>query len=396
MKILMVSLPFTGHVNPTLGLGKAFADAGHDVTFILTDDWKEAIYKTGAQYIPYDNFPINPTPFELRRLSFKAAYETAYRIGKNFDAIVYEMLFFLGKNCADRLSLPSIRLFSTFALDREILNRFVYTGGPLMGLIKSNTISKWITKKLIGNISLGRKDLLSAITEDVPGLNFVFTTREFQVHSEKFSDDKYKFIGPSISARNNDEQQVFSNSNSPLIYISLGSMLNNSKRFYKRCIKAFKSENVSVIMSIGKKVDIEDLGKIPPNIKIYPYVPQLQVLKNADLFITHGGMNSVNEALHFGVPMVVLPLATDQPTIADRIVELNLGRRFSNKSPLVEEIRNQAISVLSDKSILEQTKKFQSFSKQAKGTSYAVLEAEKYIKHCQSKKECLSASSQTL
>jgi len=387
MKVLMVSLPFTGHVNPTLGLAKAFVDGGHDVTFILTDDWKEAIQKTGAQYIPYDNFPINPTPFELRRLSFKSAYETAYRIGKDFDVVVYEMLFFLGKNCADRLGLPSIRLFSTFALDNELLNRFVYTGGPLMGLLKSNTIRKWITDMLIGNITIGSEDLLSEIAEDVPGLNFVFTTKEFQVNSEKFSDSNFKFIGPSISARNNDERLKISHSNSPLIYISLGSMLNNSKGFYKRCIEAFRNENVSVIMSIGKKVNIEDLGEIPSNVKVYSCVPQLQVLENADLFITHGGMNSVNEALYFGVPMVVLPLATDQPTIADRIVELNLGRRFSNKSPSVEEIRSQAMSVLSDKSILEQSNNFQSFSRQAKGTSYAVIEAEKYIEHRQSMKE---------
>ena len=62
----MISLPFTGHVNPTLGLAKAFVDDGHEVTFILTNNWKDSVDKTGAQFVPYDNFPDNPTPFELR------------------------------------------------------------------------------------------------------------------------------------------------------------------------------------------------------------------------------------------------------------------------------------------------------------------------------------------
>lgn len=137
MKVLMISLPFTGHVNPTLGIARGLVKAGHDVSFVLSENWNDAVSKTGAKFIPYNNFPAKPTSLELRKQSFKSAYETAYEIGAQFDVIVYEMLFFLGKNLADQLGKPSVRLFSTFALNDDILNRFVNTGGLLMGLFKS-------------------------------------------------------------------------------------------------------------------------------------------------------------------------------------------------------------------------------------------------------------------
>ena len=53
----MVNLPFSGHTNPTLGLAKVLADLGHHVSYINAPDWKEKIERTGATFIPYDNYP---------------------------------------------------------------------------------------------------------------------------------------------------------------------------------------------------------------------------------------------------------------------------------------------------------------------------------------------------
>jgi MGT family glycosyltransferase len=58
--------------------------------------------------------------------------------------------------------------------------------------------------------------------------------------------------------------------------------------------------------------DIHDLGHIPDNFVIQPVVPQLELLQKVDLFITHGGMNSINEGLNYGVPLVVVPQQIEQ------------------------------------------------------------------------------------
>ena len=81
--------------------------------------------------------------------------------------------------------------------------------------------------------------------------------------------------------------------NKKLIYISLGTIFNYNVEYYKNTIGAFgNSENYQVIMSVGKFIDIKSLGDIPNNFFIYNYVPQLQISKQTNVFITHGGINS--------------------------------------------------------------------------------------------------------
>ncbi|MGB8455344.1 MAG: glycosyltransferase [Anaerocolumna sp.] len=84
-----------------------------------------------------------------------------------------------------------------------------------------------------------------------------------------------------------------------LVCISLGTIANERLYFYRECIKAFSKSEYNVLISIGGKVNKKELEVIPSNIYIDDYVPQIEVLKRASLFISHGGMNSVNEALYF-------------------------------------------------------------------------------------------------
>jgi len=65
-------------------------------------------------------------------------------------------------------------------------------------------------------------------------------------------------------------------------------------------------------VSLGRQANVEALGPIPNNFLLQPTVPQLELLPKVDLFVTHGGMNSINEALYFGVPLVVVPQQLEQ------------------------------------------------------------------------------------
>ena len=57
-------------------------------------------------------------------------------------------------------------------------------------------------------------------------------------------------------------------------------------------------------------------------------VPQTKVIPQVDLVISHGGNNTVTETLHFGKPLIVLPLFWDQYENAQRIDELGFGVRL--------------------------------------------------------------------
>ena len=107
---------------------------------------------------------------------------------------------------------------------------------------------------------------------------------------------------------------------------------------------------MSVILNTGK-VSPDSLGKLPENIYAYSFVPQIEVLSKADVFLTHCGMNSINEALCFGVPMVAMPFINDQITNAKRLVNLGIARRIHSFAQRTAEIYEAVMEVAHSKAM---------------------------------------------
>jgi MGT family glycosyltransferase len=86
---------------------------------------------------------------------------------------------------------------------------------------------------------------------------------------------------------------------------------------------------------------------VPSNFIVRSSVPQVEILRRASAFITHGGMNSVQEALYYGVPMVLAPQGADQFWIATRAAELGAGVILDAARLQPARIRSAVASVLS-------------------------------------------------
>jgi MGT family glycosyltransferase len=179
-------------------------------------------------------------------------------------------------------------------------------------------------------------------------IKIVYTSKYFQLCGESF-DESYKFIGPSITDRN--EHMKFSletYDKSKIIYISLGTIFNNSIEFYESCFKAFGDMDAKIIMSVGKDININTFRFIPSNFIIRNYLPQLEILKQTDVFITHGGMNSTNEGLYYGVPLILIPQSIDQPAVANRVAELGAGIVIEKDKVTPEVLKQSVVRILSD------------------------------------------------
>ena len=380
-KILMVNLPFAGHTNPTLELARILVGLGHQVAYIHAPEWCEKVEQTGAQFIPYDNYTdgLSASRKELR--SFSAAYDTVFRVGKDFDCLIYEMLFVSGKALADRLGIPSFRLFSTFALNEQVILDFAQTGGwQLTAFFRYKTLLKLLSRRLQKRFGWYYPDIIKEITRNSPALNFVYTVKEFQPYANDFDEETYQFVGASIGDRG-EVAFDFSKMSETIIYISLGTLLNTSIKFFKTCIEAFGNQPVSVIMSIGKTIKQEQLGKLPDNVFAYPYVPQLEILQKASLFITHGGMNSVNESIYYGCPMLVIPMGNDQPRVAQQVKDLHLGKTLAHKGLTAKQLRDSAYSVLQDSSYKKKLEEFQNLSHLAGGNQAIARMILKILEH---------------
>ena len=130
-----------------------------------------------------------------------------------------------------------------------------------------------------------------------------------------------------------------------MIYFSLGSLGSADVGLMRRIIGYLADTPHRYIVSKGPlHAEIE----LAPNMWGAEFLPQTSVIPLADLVITHGGNNTTTECLHFGKPMVVLPLFWDQYDNAQRVDELGLGVRLDTYGCTGEELRSAIEGLLGD------------------------------------------------
>ena len=245
------------------------------------------------------------------------------------------------------------------------MEEFIASKGPL-SIFKHKWIARAFTKDLAKNIPMKTDNWLDEIIQNPPELNLVYTLREYQPYEEEFPDAQYKFLGPSIYERKSNGFD-FVKSERPVVYISLGTVIKGAVSFFQNCVDAFRGENMDVIISVGKKFDVRKLNGVPSNVHIYKSVPQLDVLKIADVFVTHGGMNSVSEALVYGTPMVVIPFVSDQPVNARCIEKLGVGKKLEYSMANKNTIKSTVFSVVLDSDIKTNLARVQKLITEAPG-----------------------------
>lgn len=209
--------------------------------------------------------------------------------------------------------------------------------------------------------------------------NIVYTTQDFNGDDGVYEPD-YLFVGPSIDRlREADDLDLSMTGDRKLIYISLGSVNTAFLDFYKTCISAFRNTNYYVCMSVGKKYEVSQLGEFPQNFLIKSFLPQLEILKRADVFITHAGFNSVNEALYFGVPMLALPQVNDQHKTAKRLVSMQLGITESIKELSPEVLRSKTEALIMDRKIKENCMRISREMRNLTKFEYTIRKLEKLV-----------------
>ena len=130
-----------------------------------------------------------------------------------------------------------------------------------------------------------------------------------------------------------------------VLYLSLGSLGSADVALMQGLIDTLAETDHFVVVSMGPQH--EEL-RLAPNMTGEEFLPQPAILPQVDLVITHGGNNTVTEALHFGKPMVVLPLFWDQHDNAQRMHELRLGRRLDTYGHEPAELVSAIESLLAD------------------------------------------------
>lgn len=386
-KIVFFNIPAYGHTNPTIAVVDELVKRGHEVWYYSFDEFQEKIENAGAKFISCDDYLPEFTPDVEKKVGkdFAALIEmgadTTINLDKKVcgelkefkpDCIISDSICMWGKLFAIKLEIPYVCSTTTFAMNKYTAKLMKQSLKEIFRMLRGMPrINRKI--KLLQEKGYKVKNMISIIQNDNDTDTIVYTSKEFQPMVETFSE-KYAFVGPSFQV----PEIAKIEKEYPLIYISLGTVLNQNKHFYQNCIQALKDVECQVIMSVGEKTDICSFGKLPDHFKVYPKVEQLKVLQQTDVFITHCGMNSISESLYFGVPSVLFPLHSEQLMVANRVAELNAGKRLN--SDTVSSIREMVLQVLEDVSYKRNAEMISKSLQKAGGASAAANKIEKVCK----------------
>lgn len=357
-KIAFFCIPAHGHTNPMLPVAAELVRRGNVVRFYSFDEFEKKIIAAGAKFISCDSFLPKLTEQEEARLKNVSTTEMTVQdirvtlgmdefLDKEFksfqpDIVYTDSVCFWGKLNAWKHQVPMVVSTSTFAFNQMSSGYMKNSPGEVAGLILGlPRISRELKKLELCGYHV--KGVFSLVQSDNHTDSVVYTSRRFQPFAESFSGH-YAFVGPSVFSKILPHKEK----DRPLIYISMGTVINDRPDFYGKCIDALKSLNADVIISCGNAVNREGLGAVPDHIRVYPYVDQPGVLAKADVFITHCGMNSVSESLYMATPMVLYPQTGEQNAVARRVAEIGAGILLEEDSP--EGIRASVQEILDNQS----------------------------------------------
>jgi MGT family glycosyltransferase len=391
MKILLVSTPATGHLNPLLAIGRILIDAGHDVVVLSGSTFRGRIEGIGAGFRAFpaeidvsdiillapEIRDISPGPewlrFAMERFfvdTIPAQHKGIHEVLRDFPAdviIADDMLFgVLPMLLGARSKRPPVVLCGT-----SILHACRDDGAPnFLGLPPATTpaqheayaaiaqehdrvVDRPVARRLdgvlktmgVGALSMTLFDSVVELADDylqlsVPGFEF---PREVPPN--------VRFIGampiipnqapvPAWAGELGDTRKV--------VLVTQGTVANHDFGLLVGPTMAALADepDVLVVVTAGGRPVEAIPGPIPSNVRIASYLPFEWILPRADVLVTNGGYGSVNQALSYGLPLVAAGLTEDKADVNMRVGWSGVGINLATNEPTPRMLREAVRTVL--------------------------------------------------
>lgn len=117
-------------------------------------------------------------------------------------------------------------------------------------------------------------------------------------------------------------------SRAPLVYVSFGTVLGHmsiAAETYRLALTAVARVDARILLTVGRRFDVSQLGELPSNVHVESWVDQADVLAEAEVVVCHGGSGTTFGALAAGVPLVIVPLFADQFANGPKVAEAKAG-----------------------------------------------------------------------
>jgi zeaxanthin glucosyltransferase len=390
----VLSFTGTGHLNPFILLSQELRQRGHKVTFFEKPKIEDRVRQAGFDFIPIGRSNsssknqeapasnsslrsgLSMLRFNLKRIThdletyLKETPPALRRAG--VDALIINEIVLSGPTIAEMLRLPYIlisaaaphsfgwngyRWFSGYRYSKSWLSMletalFEVSALRMRGPIR-RALDDYRRQAGLGTLRQARRLF--------PELAHIAQLPQCLDLPRGPLPSNFHYTGPFTNGTKRPyvEFRWDRLDGRPILYASLGTTRNVQAFVLRLIAEACQDLNLQLIISLGGRFDPELLADLPGNPLVTRYAPQLELLKLATIVITHGGSNTVFEALLEGKPMIAIPLAYDQPAVAARLARLHLAEVLPVMRLSAKKIRMAVTKVLNDPRYREEAAKMQ-------------------------------------
>jgi MGT family glycosyltransferase len=346
----------TGHLNPSLALGRELARGGHQVTVFTGPGARAKVGRAGLNFEPIGEGDEERVAAGLARLAemrgMAATFHTGRMIREGAEVVARELPAALERSGVEGLIVDQVSPAAAVVADEIGLPYAVvcnalacyydptlpapplpwrYRPGRIWTL-RNRLASKAMSLVFdrVTGVKRGGVSPLMLFFEFERGLTQVAQQPAFFDFPRSRLPEHFHYTGPWHEPARDDEidfpwERLDGRA---LVYASLGTLQNRLRHVYAAITEATTGLDVQLVIALGNKNATLDL---PPreNVIVVPYAPQLRLLERAAVAVTHAGLNTALECLSAGVPMVCLPVTNDQPGVARRVEWLGAGEVLS-------------------------------------------------------------------
>jgi MGT family glycosyltransferase len=406
-RIGILSFSSPGHFYPLTALGRRLQARGHEVIYFQVADLERPIRAAGLKFrqIGREDFPLGSLRArdeEVCKLKGLAALRcglrgierksmmlfrdapTAIR-DEGIDALLVDQVEFAGGTVAEHLGLPFVSAAAALPINLDVrVPPCIFPWPHREGIAArlrnrlGNAAFKWIGSGIVRTINRQRQAWGLPQVRDFQSLfsnlaQIAQLPAALELPGRRLLSPIY-YTGPWTDAEGRapvDFPWSCLDPGRPLVYVSMGTLQNGILRTFRMIAEACAGLDLQLVISLGGGQDPALLGDLPGDPVVVGYAPQLDLIQQSVLTISHGGLNTTLESLARGVPMVVLPVTYEQPGIGARVEWSGVGCSIPVGRLTVERLRSAVRTVLNDPAYRERAAKLQASIEAADGLNRA-------------------------
>jgi zeaxanthin glucosyltransferase len=408
----VLSYKGTGHLNPLIALSRQLVARGHRVTFFLDAEMEDRIHSYGMDFVlistpdsgsgenrlasrpPKPSAAIPAILYRVRRtvsdMEMFLRETPSALIRAKVDALIVDELALAGPTLAEMLRLPYFVISTSvphnfgWAAPRRIAPpRSLFTRVQAALLEVSVLRMRGPVRRRLDSfrrqVGLGP---IRRIRKSFPELAHITQLPQCLDFPRSGLPPTFHYTGPFVDA---DARPIIEFpwerlDGRPLVYASLGTTLKGESATFHLIAEACDGLGVQLVISLGGRRDPGMFHDLPGNPLVVRNAPQLELLRRAEIVITHAGPNTAFETLLQGKPMIAIPKTFDQPAIAARLAWVKAAVVLPSGKLSAKQVRSALAAVLGNPSYRNAAKEIQAKIRSARGLERAADLIEQALK----------------